>query len=121
MMTGTYAMGPPWLQFANPCGSRADDGPNLAEAWREHRRDGEAAFGTRELGHRHVRARRQALVVLELAAHGPRVLLHLAEIADAHRRAPFGDLPDQAVPHLHLGTHPLLIEAMAPSVGRGRP
>jgi DNA-binding PadR family transcriptional regulator len=34
MMTGTYAMGPPWLQFAHPCGSRAEDGPNpLAEAW----------------------------------------------------------------------------------------
>ena len=35
MMTGTYAMGAPWLQFAQRCGSKAEDGPtNLAEAWR---------------------------------------------------------------------------------------
>ncbi len=34
MMTGTYAMGSPWLQFVHPCGSRAEDGiNNLAEAW----------------------------------------------------------------------------------------
>jgi len=35
MMTGTHAMGAPWLQFAQRCGSKAEDGPkNLAEVWR---------------------------------------------------------------------------------------
>ena len=33
MMTGTYAMGAPWLQFGQRCGSNAENGPDkLAEA-----------------------------------------------------------------------------------------
>ena len=34
MMTGTYAMGAPWLQFAQSCGPESEGGPDrLREAW----------------------------------------------------------------------------------------